>query len=178
MIKAIETIYNGYRFRSRLEARWAVFFDALEIEYQYELEGFFLTSGLGIPKNGLYVEIKGVDPSSKESLKLLALSDLTKTDCLLLYGNVDLKKTKVYGCYWEKCNCPDCINLHLNQRYTIGLSRWGVDQYLPYWYKLKEDGVPEDELRNLVKNTTEFIEKAWLAARQARFEHGENGIPL
>ena len=29
MIKAIETVYNGYRFRSRLEARWAVFFDAL-----------------------------------------------------------------------------------------------------------------------------------------------------
>ena len=29
-IKAIETYYKGYRFRSRLEARWAVFFD-LEI---------------------------------------------------------------------------------------------------------------------------------------------------
>jgi hypothetical protein len=25
--KAIETHYKGYRFRSRLEARWAVFFD-------------------------------------------------------------------------------------------------------------------------------------------------------
>jgi len=24
-IKPIETIYNGYKFRSRLEARWAVF---------------------------------------------------------------------------------------------------------------------------------------------------------
>ena len=28
-IKAIETSYKGYLFRSRLEARWAVFFDAL-----------------------------------------------------------------------------------------------------------------------------------------------------
>lgn len=37
-IKPIETIYNGYRFRSRLEARWAVFFDALGVEYQYEPE--------------------------------------------------------------------------------------------------------------------------------------------
>ena len=35
-IKPIETIYKGYRFRSRLEARWAVFFDALGIEYEYE----------------------------------------------------------------------------------------------------------------------------------------------
>lgn len=39
-IKAIETIYNGYKFRSRLEARWAVFFDEAGIEYQYEPEGF------------------------------------------------------------------------------------------------------------------------------------------
>ena len=39
-IKPIETVYNGYRFRSRLEARWAVFFRAVGIEYQYEPEGF------------------------------------------------------------------------------------------------------------------------------------------
>ena len=39
-IKAIETVYNGYRFRSRLEARWAVFFDAMQIRYEYEPEGF------------------------------------------------------------------------------------------------------------------------------------------
>ena len=40
VIKPIETVYNGYRFRSRLEARWAVFFDAAGIKYQYESEGF------------------------------------------------------------------------------------------------------------------------------------------
>lgn len=39
-IKPIETLYKGYRFRSRLEARWAVFFDELGIEYQYEPQGF------------------------------------------------------------------------------------------------------------------------------------------
>jgi hypothetical protein len=38
-IKPIETYYNGYRFRSRLEARWAVFFDEIGIKYEYELEG-------------------------------------------------------------------------------------------------------------------------------------------
>lgn len=43
-IKPIETVYNGYRFRSRLEARWAVFFDKLDIPWQYELEGFDLDS--------------------------------------------------------------------------------------------------------------------------------------
>lgn len=44
-IKAIETFYNGYRFRSRLEARWAVFFDAAGIKYEYEPEGFKLSDG-------------------------------------------------------------------------------------------------------------------------------------
>lgn len=39
-IKAIQTFYKGYHFRSRLEARWAVFFDTLGIKYQYEIEGF------------------------------------------------------------------------------------------------------------------------------------------
>ena len=44
-MKAIETHYNGYRFRSRLEARWAVFFDALGVSYEYEPEGFELDDG-------------------------------------------------------------------------------------------------------------------------------------
>jgi hypothetical protein len=39
-IKAIETFYKGYHFRSRLEARWAVFFDTLGIPWKYEVEGF------------------------------------------------------------------------------------------------------------------------------------------
>ncbi len=41
-LKAIDTEYNGYRFRSRLEARWAVFFDTLGMPYMYEPEGFDL----------------------------------------------------------------------------------------------------------------------------------------
>ena len=39
-IKAKETYYDGYRFRSRLEARWAVFFNNIGLEYEYEMEGF------------------------------------------------------------------------------------------------------------------------------------------
>lgn len=41
-IKQIETFYNGYRFRSRLEARWAVFFDAIHMQYRYEYSGYDL----------------------------------------------------------------------------------------------------------------------------------------
>lgn len=35
-IKAIPTTYNGVRFRSRLEARWAAFFDLARVKWQYE----------------------------------------------------------------------------------------------------------------------------------------------
>ena len=63
-MKAIETIYNGYRFRSRLEAKWAIFFDELKIKYQYELEGYELPNGMRylpdfyIESMDVYVEIK------------------------------------------------------------------------------------------------------------------------
>ena len=63
MIRAIETFYKGYRFRSRLEARWAVFFDAMEFNWVYEPEGFVLEDGTKyLPDfkllNGPYVEVK------------------------------------------------------------------------------------------------------------------------
>lgn len=45
MIKPIETRYKGYRFRSRLEARWAVFFDDMRFSWEYEPEGFVLNDG-------------------------------------------------------------------------------------------------------------------------------------
>ncbi len=36
MVAAIETSYDGCRFRSRLEARWAVFLNEAQIEWKYE----------------------------------------------------------------------------------------------------------------------------------------------
>lgn len=41
----IPTEYNGHIFRSRTEARWAVFFDVLQLKYEYEVEGFILNDG-------------------------------------------------------------------------------------------------------------------------------------
>lgn len=62
-IKPIETIYDGYRFRSRLEARWAVFFDSMGIKYQYEPEGMdlgkiYYLPDFYLPDFECYVEIK------------------------------------------------------------------------------------------------------------------------
>lgn len=64
--KAIETEYNGYKFRSRLEARWAVFFDSLGIKYEYEPEGFEFEDGTKylpdfyLPDSNQWFEVKGV----------------------------------------------------------------------------------------------------------------------
>lgn len=44
-IPAIETRAYGCRFRSRLEARWAVFFTEAGFDWEYEPEGASLTSG-------------------------------------------------------------------------------------------------------------------------------------
>lgn len=41
----IETRYKGYRFRSRLEARWAVYFDSMGLKWEYEPESFKLSDG-------------------------------------------------------------------------------------------------------------------------------------
>lgn len=74
-MNAIETFYRGYRFRSRLEARWAVFFDSVEIPWRYEEEGFvgphgdrylpdfriYRMDGLAQTPTDIFVEVKG-DP--------------------------------------------------------------------------------------------------------------------
>ena len=80
MLKAIETQYKGYRFRSRLEARWAVFFDALGLKWEYEGEGFDLgEEGYYLPDFYLkdwqcYIEIKPGLPDDKAMNKAIALS--------------------------------------------------------------------------------------------------------
>lgn len=78
MIKAIETNYGGYRFRSRLEARWAVFFDELGIEWEYEKEGYedggvcflpdFYLPNIGVrTPGGCFVEIKANEEEIKNN---------------------------------------------------------------------------------------------------------------
>lgn len=62
---AIETEYAGHRFRSRLEARWAVFFDHLGIKWLYEPQGYVLGNGqrylpdFWLPQFQVWAEVKG-----------------------------------------------------------------------------------------------------------------------
>lgn len=87
-LKPIETIYDGYRFRSRLEARWAVFFNAAGIRYQYEPEGFVGLWGerylpdFYLPDFDIYAEVK----PNKEKL----LDDASK-----ISGCIDWQATEI-----------------------------------------------------------------------------------
>jgi hypothetical protein len=100
-IKAIETHYKGCRFRSRVEARWAVFFDSLGLKWEYEKEGFELPSGRYLPDfwvssgyelgvgNELakWIEIKGQSPSQHELQLLKELSEATRWHSALICGS-------------------------------------------------------------------------------------------
>jgi hypothetical protein len=44
-LRPIPTPYGGVKFRSRLEARWAIFFDRLHIPWEYEPQGFDIGDG-------------------------------------------------------------------------------------------------------------------------------------
>jgi len=92
MITAIETTYQDYRFRSRTEARWAVFFDALGLTWRYEVEGFDLGAAgwylpdFWLPDLQLWCEIKGTEPGDAELRKLQALAEGQGCNVLLLIG--------------------------------------------------------------------------------------------
>lgn len=98
MFKPIETIYNGYKFRSRVEARWAVFFDELGVEYEYEKEGFDMDGVWYLPDFYLsdykvWVEIKGDDKedlSKKEMNKINKF--VTENKLWLICGSPDNRK--------------------------------------------------------------------------------------
>lgn len=94
-IKPIETKYNGYKFRSRLEARYAVFFDHLGIKYYYEHEGYSLEGipylpDFYLPEHNCFIEIKGVEPTEVELEKAKLLATYTGTPVYLFAGNISL----------------------------------------------------------------------------------------
>lgn len=59
--RGIPTMYSGVQFRSRIEARWAAFFDALKWDWDYEpidLDGYIPDFVLPFQKAPLLVEVK------------------------------------------------------------------------------------------------------------------------
>lgn len=64
-MEAIKVRYNGIQYRSKLEARWAIFFTHYGLKFEYEPQTFRLKSGLYCPDFYLpdlkcYAEIKPI----------------------------------------------------------------------------------------------------------------------
>lgn len=100
-VKAIETEYNGYLFRSRTEARWAVFFDYVGEPYEYEKECFQLPSGkylpdFFLPRHDLWIEIKGKEPTENEWNKCEELFNLTDAPVACLWGTPGKREGRLF----------------------------------------------------------------------------------
>ena len=179
-IQAIETSYKGYRFRSRLEARWAVFFDALGIEWRYEMEGYELPAGrylpdFYIPHLDCWIEIKGEKPTELEQEKVSQLASQQKKAAYLFFGEIpwiddhgEIEKPAdcaiaLFEFGWDHdyrwCQCTQC------GKFGIQFSGCGdricARATCP---TAKEYGA----------DNTPALKAAYEAARSARFEYGEN----
>lgn len=157
-MKAIETHFMGYRFRSRLEARWAVFFTEMGWEWQYEKEGFVLPSGYYLPDFwiatiNMWAEIKPQPMTDKE--KRFARELAQESFPVLCLDTPEPMNVPYFG-YCKK-----------HEGYEFCLTN-----YKDY---------PKREHRLFAAPAEhecwwDDTEMAVIAAKSARFEHGEKGV--
>ena len=187
-MRAIQTEWKGYKFRSRLEARWAVFFDRMGLQWEYEPEGFELgglrylpdfrvTSSQGYT---FWYEIKPRHTAADPKFDLFRRNYSGASDCSLLSGDpVD------HLSHNGHVVCPRCGNV-MDTPY----SSWDMVFCSPCDQDTPCGGDNEAELtpfnlwctphKGTITMAPEWLE-LWLmrvngaavAARQARFEHGE-----
>lgn len=162
-IKPIQTMYNNVLFRSRLEARWAVFFTELGIKWDYEFEGYDLHGTWHLPdfylhdyQGGCYVEVKPGTFSKQENLKVIQLCAMTGCAVFKASGTPDLQ---FYEVYFPDDTPPyhQYSNFHLNYK-RASRERFWVECD-PFPYDLKEWA--SEELIHAVRT-----------AKSYRFTHG------
>lgn len=167
-IKAIETRYGGCRFRSRTEARWAVYFDALNIRWEYEKEGFELPSGRYLPDFWLpgwqaWVEIKGTDPTEVERNKCFELAFASQSPVLLQSGIPSLKSA--LGFY-------PILKAGKEESAYEG-EEISLDRFRECFSYLKSFVTDEETLAGLhTWNILGTIHRTWLVSDSPYFEYG------
>lgn len=181
MIKAIETRYKGYRFRSRLEARWAVFFDACGYSWEYEPQGFDLGGVWYLPDfrlsgedqngdfNSFWIEVKPDGPLPEtDALKIKGFSKLVSENWHET-GPKGVKLCEGYGDFIVLSGPPTIGRLYPGALHS---EKWMMDDSYrgrpSFWNNYSEYvgifGAPE------------WVSKSpYEKARSARFEHGDRG---
>lgn len=194
-VKAIQTRYKGYLFRSRLEARWAVFFDACGVEYEYEPEGFDLGNGVmylpdfllhgvaGRDGGDIFVEVKGqMTDSDAEKINLFARQGMENDDhygksetAILVVGKIpdgdsinDITQYISEKAYDDHGNWPNEFNFE-----TIDGDYFAAHPGINHEGKFELFGDDSSYLEDMNPRATE---RAYRLARHARFEHGESPL--
>jgi hypothetical protein len=180
-IAAIETRYAGCRFRSRLEARWAVFFDFIEVQWEYEPQGYRIHDWAGAVWSGAYlpdfrlngewwVEVKGaptVDDVRKAAAAAIPHGGLPGDGGILLLGPMGngLDDAAEVELKWHKGDIyfGDLILASDSGDFNETVAKAVAQQW----------GHPRPDLDFA---GSQPLRKAALdVARSARFEHGERG---
>ena len=184
MIKAIETSYKGYRFRSRTEARWAVFFDVIGLNYEYEKEGYPLPSGPYLPdfwlpgigsmqkgRTGCWLEVKGVPPSEVELRLAWELSAATGNEVFIAVGAPSPSPQVVYIHRDHETAADHLYSFCEDRRNPMEYWLYGkLNEWTPMGFSIGPVDGP-DHWRDPIIG--ELMMKAYDAARSARFgEHG------
>lgn len=109
-MRVLETFYRGYRFRSRLEARWAVFMDSLAVKFVYEPEAFELGGvsylpDFWVPHIKSFIEIKPEHPNEDEQYKAEKLCEFTKENVFIIYGQPEVNESSDSALFFQWYTC-------------------------------------------------------------------------
>jgi hypothetical protein len=167
-MKAIKTKYKGYKFRSRLEARYAVFFDAMGIDWEYEIEGYVLSDGtcylpdfwLPTFNGGMWVEVKPKEFTEEEKRKCRMLCVESKYGVWLANGSPDMRCYEVY--YWYNGNINEGDGIPLADQAEFENRMYGMSAYG------KIGKMVNPEYRKLMGDT---LINSVTAAKEATFEY-------
>ncbi|QIG74362.1 endonuclease I protein [Rhizobium phage RHph_N65] len=172
-MKAIDTVYKGYRFRSRLEARWAVFFATLGVEWTYEAEGYELPSGwylpdFFLPKHEIFVEVKPKTFGTQHDGVLSRAALYSQSSDADIRRALDLANATGLP---VKFACGDPVDEFYRDGYWFDYPRHVIcpteDDRLKHAAYTREEA-----LQRTLALSGHGLEHAAFAARQARFEHG------
>jgi hypothetical protein len=191
-IRPIETHYNGYRFRSRLEARWAVYFDLLHVKYEYEPEGFVVNGkcylpDFYLPELNSYFEVKHSTFYGSKAVdvreKLKAIADEKNCFAMLCRGDPVDNDIRIYipamnlwttAEFLKEAEVMDDDLFHYHKVFDFGI----VAGYRYSKTDLKcetKNGLSSRQIIpfNTVYSYNCIPYEEQKRARQARFEHGE-----
>jgi hypothetical protein len=95
-IKAIPTLYKGVEYRSRTEARWAAFFESLDVPFVFEGVWFTTPEGGYLPdfmlwpasKRESFIEVKGPEPIARDYARARSVELTTRRKLRFLVGSV------------------------------------------------------------------------------------------